>query len=178
MVLERWRGRQSENAAAAALYLCLVEQARHPCFYRDHQIPDSVDGRYEVIALHVFLVLHRLKSSNPATHGLAQKLHDHFFADMDRCLREMGAGDLGVGKRVKRMAEGLYGRISAYEAALSDDGAAASALRRNLYGTQPEVSDRTIEAMMDYLRRQAAALAEQETSDLQAGRVSFLPGDA
>ena len=120
----------------------------------------------------------RVKSSNPATHGLAQKLHDHFFADMDRCLREMGAGDLGVGKRVKRMAEGLYGRISSYEAALSDDGAAAAALRRNLYGTRPEVSDETIEAMVDYLRRQAAALAEQDTSDLQAGRVSFLPGDA
>ena len=142
MMLERWRRRRSENEVAARLYERLVEQARRPGFFRDLQIPDSLDGRFEMIALHVFLVLHRLKASGADTRTLAQALHDHFFADMDRCLREMGAGDLGVGKRVKRMAEGLYGRIPAYEAALGDDDAAAAALRRNLFGTLPVATGR------------------------------------
>ena len=137
-MLERWRRRRSEQEVAAQLYQSLVTQARATGFYRDCQVPDSVDGRFELIALHVFLVLHRLKASYPATHALAQALHDYFFADMDRSLREMGAGDLGVGKRVKRMAEALYGRIPAYEAALCDDNAAAEAFRRNLFGTLKE----------------------------------------
>ena len=175
MILERWRRGRSEQEVAAGLYESLVAQSRCAGFYRDFQVPDSLDGRFEVIALHVFLVLHRLKADNPATQKLAQALHDHFFADMDRCLREMGAGDLGVGKRVKRMAEALYGRIPAYESALTDDQAARQALRRNLFGTLATVEDRSLQAMAGYLRAQVTALAAQETSALQAGQVTFLP---
>ena len=175
MVLERWRRRRAEQEIAARLYDRVVAQARSEVFYRDFKVPDSVDGRFELIALHVFLVLHRLKASYPRTESLAQDLHDRFFADMDRSLREMGAGDLGVGKRVKRMAEALYGRIPAYETALRDDAGAREAFRRNLYGTIDRVDEGCLEAMVGYLRAQVRALEDQNTDDFLVGEVRFLP---
>ena len=83
-----------------------MAQARQPGFYRDCGVPDSVDGRFELIALHTFLVLHRLKADATDTEALGQALFDVMFQDMDQSLRELGAGDLGVGPRVKRMAQG------------------------------------------------------------------------
>ena len=99
-----------EQVAADKLYRSVVSQARRPEFYLLVGVPDSLDGRFELNALHVFLVLDRLKQDYPRGAGLGQALHDVFFADMDHSLREMGAGDLGVGKRVKKMAQGFYGR--------------------------------------------------------------------
>lgn len=109
--------RSGAPSRAIGLYRAIVIQARQTVFYSVHGVPDSVDGRYEMIALHVFLVLQQLKASGEG--GLAQDLFDTMFADMDQSLREMGAGDLGVGRRVRAMAEGLYGRIAAYEAGLA-----------------------------------------------------------
>ena len=136
MVLRDLFKRSYDSGPTRQLYKIVVAQARNPGFYRDCAVPDTLDGRFEMIALHLFLVLHRLKGGDPATAAAAQDLHDLFFADMDQSLREMGAGDLGVGKRVKQMAKGFYGRIAAYEAGLEGDGdALEQALRRNLYGT-------------------------------------------
>jgi len=175
MLFDHWRRRRMEEEAAERLYEALVKQARSGAFYSDCQVPDSVDGRFELIALHVFLLLHRLKASYPETSRLAQTLHDRFFADMDRSLREMGAGDLGVGKRVKRMAEAFYGRIPAYEGALVDDDLAEDALRRNLYGTLPDATPVALKAMTTYLSSQVAHLSGQDTAALMAGQVAFLP---
>ena len=175
MLFDHWRRRRTEEAAAERLYEALVTQARSSGFYSAYQVPDSVDGRFELIALHVFLLLHRLKASYPDTRRLAQSLHDRFFADMDRSLREMGAGDLGVGKRVKRMAEAFYGRIPAYEGALADDDLAADALRRNLYGTLSDVGEDSLRAMTGYMAAQVACLAGQDAAALMAGEVTFLP---
>jgi len=175
MLLDHWRRRRSQEEAAGRLYDAAVKQARSSAFYSDCQVPDSLDGRFELIALHVFLLLHRLKAAYPESRSLAQALHDRFFADMDRSLREMGAGDLGVGKRVKRMAEAFYGRIPAYEGALADDGLAEAALRRNLYGTLPEVAPASLLTMAAYLRAQVSALAAQDTAALCAGEVEFPP---
>lgn len=175
MLFDSWRRRRSEKDVAGRLYETAVTQARKSRFYSDCQVPDSLDGRFELIALHVFLLLHRLKQSYPETQRLAQALHDYFFADMDRSLREMGAGDLGVGKRVKRMAEAFYGRIPAYEAALADDDVAADALRRNLYGTLSDVEPRSLQAMVAYLRAQVSTLGAQKATELLAGRAEFLP---
>jgi cytochrome b pre-mRNA-processing protein 3 len=141
-------------------------------------VPDNLDGRFETLALHAFLVLRRLKSDpSPAATGLSRALLEAFIADMDRSLREMGAADLGVGRRVKAMAQALYGRIKAYESALQEPGNAAleAALRRNLYGTlgAPRLGD--LAAVARYVRRQHAALAAQPLAQLQAGRVEFAP---
>jgi len=141
-------------------------------------VPDSLDGRFETLALHTFLVVRRLKSDpSRAAKRLSRALLEAFFSDMDRSLREMGASDLGVGRRVKAMAQALYGRIKAYEAALEEPGDAAleAALRRNLYGTlsMPRLADLAVVAR--YVRRQHAALAAQPLSELQAGRIEFEP---
>src|SRR5581483_7180724 len=136
MLSRLFRRGAGQEPPAALLYRSVVEQARRPEFYAAFGVPDTVDGRFDMIALHMFLVLHRLKAADP---DLGQALFDTMFADMDRSLREMGAGDLGVGRRVRAMAEALSGRIAAYDAGLSaDDAALAGALRRNLYGTVPD----------------------------------------
>jgi cytochrome b pre-mRNA-processing protein 3 len=167
-----------ETRAAEALYRGIVEQARSPGFYASLHVPDSLDGRFETLVLHVFLVARRLKlETAEAASGLSRALLEAFIADMDRSLREMGAADLGVGRRVKSMAEALYGRIKAYEAALAEpgEGALEAALRRNLYGTlgMPRLSD--LAAVARYVRQQDAALAAQPLSSLLAGHVDFVP---
>src|SRR5262245_1412590 len=140
---------------AAPLYAAAVAQARQPAFYAQQGVPDTVDGRFELVALHVFLVLQRLKAE-PQAAPFAQGLFDTMFGDMDRNLREMGVGDLSVGKKVKAMAQGLYGRIAAYETGLTEgDAALQGALRRNLYGTLPDAAAPTeaqLAAMAAYLR--------------------------
>lgn len=165
--------RNPHRAAGHALYGAIVARARDPAFFLSWSVPDTIDGRFELIALHAFLVLNRLKADHAATAALAQELFDIMFADLDRGLREMGAGDLGVGRRVKEMAKGFYGRIVAYEQGLAGpDAALAAALRRNLYGTVGP-TDEAVAAMAGYLRREAAALAAQPLADFFSGKVNF-----
>lgn len=160
---------------AGAVYQGIVAQARQPAFYAEHGVPDSVDGRFELLALHAFLVLRRLRLGGEQAAGLAQALVDGLILDMDRSLREMGAGDLGVGKRVKTMARGFYGRIAAYEAGLDGgDDMLGAALERNLYGTT-RAAPATVAVMAAYMRREAAALEKQGLLDLLAGKVAFGP---
>ena len=166
-----------EARVASALYAAVVAQAREPRFFSALGVPDTLDGRFESVVLHVFLVAQRLKSEpSKAATGLSRALLESFVTDMDRSLREMGAADLGVGRRVTAMAEGLYGRLKAYEAALAETGDAAleAALRRNLYGTLDTPDEAALTTVCRYVRRQHAALANQTIAALQAGRVAFL----
>jgi cytochrome b pre-mRNA-processing protein 3 len=104
--------------ATRAVYEAIVAAARRSAFYADFGVPDTVDGRFDMIALHGFLVLQRLKGELE-TESFSQALIDEIFRDMDRSLREMGAGDLSVGKKVRKMAEVFYGRLEAYREALA-----------------------------------------------------------
>ena len=120
-MMRRWREKKAMQEAAAALYRSVVEKARFPRFYSGAGVPDTLDGRFELIALHAFMVLRRLQGrSGTNRQSLAQALFDTMFADMDRSLREMGAGDLGVGRRVKFMASSFLGRVKAYEGGLDN----------------------------------------------------------
>jgi cytochrome b pre-mRNA-processing protein 3 len=162
--------------AAELAYRRVVEHARRPAFFVDGGVPDTIDGRFELICLHAFLYLHRLKREQPQAARVGQRFFDLMFADFDRSLREMGTGDLSVGREVKRMAAAFYGRIAAYEEGLAaDDSVLQSALARNLFGTAP-ASAAQLEAMAGYLRREAARLHGQDTAALLAGDVTF--GDA
>ena len=173
MALGGWFRRNPWEEPADALYAKLVEQARRPEFYAHCRVPDTIDGRFDLIALHLFLVLHRLKRDHPDSADLAQAVFDRMFHDMDQSLREMGAGDLGVGRRVKAMIQGLYGRIAAYEAGLGQpDETLQAALRRNVYGTAEPPLD-CLEALTAYVRRQTVSLAEQSYAGLAAGEVYF-----
>lgn len=166
--------RPDPNAAIAQrLYEAVVVQARQPVFFAEWEVPDTIDGRFETVALHAHLLLRRLKDGSPETAPLAQALFDAMFADMDASLREMGAGDLGVGRRVKQMATGFYGRVAAYDAGLAGGAAVlAAALRRNLFGTVSP-SPGALAAMADYVTRAAAALARQPLERIAGGTVAF-----
>ncbi len=172
-MLKRLRGRKAVRESAEALYRAVVEQARSPAFYSDAGVPDTLDGRFELVTLHAFMVMRRLQAEPDRTGVLAQALFDTMFDDMDRSLRELGAGDLGVGRRVKFMASSFLGRIKAYEGGLDGgEDALRSALVRNLYGTVPAPADGA-SAMARYTRHQLEALETQPLDDLVAGRVRF-----
>ena len=172
-MLTRLFGSNRRKDAARALYAGITAQARRPAFYSACGIPDTLDGRFELVALHAFLVLHRLKRDRGASAEFAQNLFDVLFLDMDVSLRELGVGDLGVGRRVKAMAQGFYGRCAAYEAGLEQgEETLVAALRRNLYGTV-DPGGTELRAMAGYLLREAAGLATQDLDGLMSGRVVF-----
>jgi cytochrome b pre-mRNA-processing protein 3 len=162
-----------ERTAAELAYRRIVEQARRPGFFLHGGVPDTVDGRFELICLHAFLYLYRLKGEQPRSARHSRRFMAAMFADFDRSLREMGTGDLSVGREVKRMAEAFYGRFAAYEAGLAaDDAVLRPALARNLFGTAtPNPAQLT--AMTRYARRQAAVLRQQDTGALLAGDIVF-----
>lgn len=116
-----------------AIYGTIVAQAREPAFYRAYGVPDSVNGRFDMVLLHLWMVLRQLRSGPDK--ALPQALFDHFCSDMDANLREMGVGDLSVPKRMQAFGEAFYGRSAAYDRAL-DEGLEplARALDRNIYG--------------------------------------------
>ena len=166
--------RNPVREAAERAYDRVVQQARRPEFFSRLNVPDSVDGRFELICLHAFLYLRRLKREGELAAPMGQRFFETMFTDFDRSLREMGTGDLSVGREVKRMAEGFYGRIDAYERGLvQGDAVLADALQRNLYGTTPITAAGCIAAMAAYVRDQAVRLDDQSAPALLAGEIDF-----
>jgi cytochrome b pre-mRNA-processing protein 3 len=138
-----------------AIYGMIVAQAREPLFYKHLGVPDTVDGRLDLLILHLWLVLRRLRDVE-AGRRLSQALFDHFCADMDANLREMGVGDLTVPKRMQKFGEAFYGRTAAYDLAWSEsEGRLADALQKNILNGQHPESARRLAA---YAASTAAAL--------------------
>jgi cytochrome b pre-mRNA-processing protein 3 len=161
---------QSEGRA---LYRQLSAHSRLPVFYTRYGVPDTLDGRFEMLCLHAYALFHSLKGKGADAEALSQAVYDAMFSDLDGSLREMGVADLGVGKRIKAMTEALNGRIQAFDRAFAAEGLALDeAICRNVYGTvtpaEPEVR-----AMADYLRRIRVALAGTSIADLCAARLSL-----
>lgn len=160
---------RKKESPALPLYEAIVAAARHPVPYASWQVPDTVQGRFDMIILHLFLVLGRLKGEDDA---LAQNLVDDFFADMDRSLREMGVADVSVGKKVRKMAEATYGRLLAYEkAAVVGPADLAAAIARNLFpdGGADQGSTR----LAAYCLAERARLREVQLQQLKAGAAGF-----
>lgn len=176
MLFARDSKRRHRDRAARALYEGIVAQARLPVFYAVFNVPDTVEGRFDLIVLHAFLVMRRLGlETGPLAEEArvtSQALFDLMFADFDQNLREMGVSDLAVGRKVKGLAEAFYGRVAAYDAALAAtrDDPLPPALERNLYRGAPGAPAGEAAA---YVRRQAAVLDGQGAADLLAGRVVF-----
>ena len=175
--------RTPEIPVAEKLYGAIVAQARTPAFYAALGVPDTPLGRFEMIALHAYLLFRRLKTGGPEDRALAQGVHDVMFADMDRSLREMGVGDLGVGKRVKKLATNLYGRIAAYDEGMDngepdrgeiDEGALVAALTRNVFAEAAEGAARPV-ALAAYVQAQEAVLSDQSRAAIHGGEVHFGP---
>lgn len=163
-----------DNHVAHDLYVSIVAQARLPVFYEAYEVRDTPEGRFDLVALHTYLVIRRLLDREEETADLAQSLFDLMFADLDQNLREMSYGDTGVAKRIRKMAEGYYGRVKAYdEGLLADDPAVLEdALDRNMYRDTVQ-SAGTLTAMAAYVRAQAANLDGQDVDAVMAGKVSF-----
>jgi cytochrome b pre-mRNA-processing protein 3 len=173
MILRPFR-RSAENRTIAALYGMIVAQARSPAFYADFGVPDTVQGRFDLIVLHLVLVLRRLARQDGATHTLGQRLFDTFCRDLDGNLREMGIGDLAVPKRMRRFAEAFYGRQAAYLSAIdsADEQVFANALARNILGTAG-IDDNRAARLVRYARAAARQLEAQEEGALSRGEVAF-----
>jgi cytochrome b pre-mRNA-processing protein 3 len=132
-------------------------------------VADTLDGRFDMIALHTYLVLDRLKGVEPQ---FRQALVDEFFRDMDRSLRELGVGDLSVGKKVRKMAESFYGRVAAYDTALAAGGdALVSAVARNVFPEEPGAAGAA--PLAAHVIAQQGHLARQEASTIAGGQVNF-----
>lgn len=176
-LLSMFRRRPHERAGFA-LYGAAVAAARDPLLFARLGVPDTVEGRFDLISLHVALLIRRLRAdSDPRGAALAQAVFDAMFADMDLNLREMGVGDLSVGKKVRQAWEAFHGRALAYEAALdgADAPALAEALARNVWrGAAPEGAAL---ALARLAAAQAAHLAGQGLVPLLAGRADFLPAE-
>ncbi|GHF29059.1 ubiquinol-cytochrome c chaperone [Kordiimonas sediminis] len=140
----KWLFKSSHNKVLAySLYTRLVEQSREAVFYETYHVCDTLDGRFDMIVLHMFLFLRRLEREGPETQDIRQMMMEAIIADMDRAIREIGVGDMGVGKQVKKLGAGLLGRIDAYGKALDaadKEAQLEAALIRNLYRDAEEHS--------------------------------------
>ncbi|HLH95350.1 MAG TPA: ubiquinol-cytochrome C chaperone family protein [Xanthobacteraceae bacterium] len=164
--------RGSRDDSIAALYGTIVAQARAAPFYRNCGVPDTVNGRFEMLVLHLVLVLRRLEPEEQARR-LGQALFDWFCRDMDGSLREMGVGDLAVPGKMRRIGEAFYGRQAAYAAALSapDASLLAAALERNVFA---EADSRPgADMLAAYARAAAAKLAAQSLQAICRAEFAF-----
>ena len=156
---------------ARALYRQVAERARHPILFTVYGVPDTIDGRFEMLCLHAYALFHGLKGRGADAEALSQGVYDAMFADLDGSLRELGAADLGVGKRIKAMTEALNGRIQAYDR----DPELEQAVRRNVYRTATP-SDDQVRWMAGYLRGIRVVFVHASFDDLRTARVmSLLP---
>jgi cytochrome b pre-mRNA-processing protein 3 len=172
--------RRPHERAGFELYGAAVAAARAPALYLRLGVPDSMTGRFDLVALHVALLIQRLREdADPRGPALAQAVFDAMFADMDINLREMGIGDMSIGKRVKRMWEAFHGRALSYAAAMqaADDPALAAALARNVWEGQVDGAAPGPRALAAIATAQAGHLAGQGMAALLAGRVAFLPAE-
>lgn len=180
MPFRRLRDRRRRERVAHDLYTAVIHQSRVADFYTELGVPDTLDGRFDLIVVHAFLVMRRLKQAAGGqadeAREVSQALFDLMFDDMDQNLRELGVGDMGVGKRVKQMARAFYGRVAAYEDGLASAAAAelGAALLRNLYGTvEAPPPPAVVDAMAAYVRRQDGLLSGQDEAGLLSGAVTF-----
>jgi cytochrome b pre-mRNA-processing protein 3 len=166
--------RKPHERAGFALYGAAVAAARDPVFFESLGVPDTLDGRFDLVSLHAGLLVCRIsRDADPRAKNLAQAVFDAMFADMDVNLREMGVSDLAVGKRVKRMWEAFHGRAQAYDAALqaADRPALEEALARNVWrGEAPAGAAARLAGQSEAI---AAALAGQPFTSLVAGDARF-----
>jgi len=179
MILSKFR-RSPHARSIAALYGAIVAQARTTTFYTDYGVPDTLEGRFDLIVLHLVLVLSRLeRCADSAAQGLGQALFDEFCRDLDANLREMGVGDLAVPKRMQAFGEAFYGRRAAYLESLADTNEQAfeKALARNIFPGDSKGSGGPAR-LARYARGVGQNLDAQQEGALACGEVVFPAPDA
>jgi cytochrome b pre-mRNA-processing protein 3 len=173
MLLDRLFRPRPALVAGRALYARAVEQSRSPALYSEFGAPDTVEGRFEVYSLHVVLLLDRLRGHGELATEVSQSLFDTYVKGLDHALREMGVGDLSVGRKMRKLGEAFYGRGKSYEtafAALPDTAALEALLIRTVYA---EAEVHPVGKLVDYILAQRAALEDQPLERLLAGEVDW-----
>jgi cytochrome b pre-mRNA-processing protein 3 len=156
-----------------ALYAAVVEQSRTPALYDALGAPDTVEGRFEIYTLHVVLLLDRLNQAGEGAKAVSQALFDTYVKSLDDALREMGVGDLSVGKKMRKLGEAFFGRVKSYHAAfaaLPDGGPLRDLLTRTVYA---DAEAARAPALADYVVAQRAHLAAAPAAEVLAGRVDW-----
>ena len=163
------------------IYLDVVAKARQPGFYLDFSVPDTVEGRFEMIIVHLALLFHRLRNEDERARKAAQTVVEAFFNDMDRSLREMGIGDTSVPKKMKKLGKAYNGRSLAYFKALDEDDrdAFSAAVLRNVMaldaGTETDAQISGARAIADYAFATAILMQSLPVSDILSGKLQTAP---
>ena len=173
MLLDRIFRPKPAVIAGRSLYAACVDQSRSPRLYSELAVPDSVEGRFEAYTLHVVLIMDRLVNQGAAAAQTSQALFDAYAQALDDALREMGVGDLSVGKKMRRLGEAFFGRVKNYHGALAALPATDNLdalVRRTVYA---DVETPPVEDLIRYILRQQEALSIQSLERLLAGEVSW-----
>jgi cytochrome b pre-mRNA-processing protein 3 len=173
MIFNLFRRAPREDDSITSLYGTIVAQGRAPDFYQNYGVPDTVNGRFEMIVLHAVLLLRRLDAGPEPSRRLGQSVFDMFCSDMVGNLRELGVGDLAVPRTMRRIGEAFYGRQQAYAAALAaaDDAMLVAALARNVFATSEPAAG--AERLARYVRAAVRNLEAQDEAALGRGDVAF-----
>ena len=167
-------GRGRHERTGFELYTASVAAARAPYFYEELGVPDTLDGRFDLVGLHAAILIRRLRSLPPPGVAVAQAVFDAMFSDIDMNLRELGAGDVTISRNMRAMWEAFHGRATAYEAALSapEPAALEAALARNIWrgGSAPAAP-----RLAEIVRGLVAQLDGVPSGELLAGRFKFAP---
>lgn len=166
----RFRNPTVPRGTIEAIYGMIVAQAREPAFYASLGVRDTVNGRFDMLILHLWLVLRRLQAVEGGN-NMSQALFDRFCADMDDNLREMGVGDLTVPKRMQAFGEAFYGRSAAYDLAFeAGEEELAQALSKNVFNGEAPDSARALAA---YMRTASENLAKLDDTSIRKGTWTF-----
>ncbi|MEQ8479885.1 MAG: ubiquinol-cytochrome C chaperone family protein [Hoeflea sp.] len=174
MIWSLLKRKKSNQALVARQYETITGAARSPVFYDRMGVPDTVMGRFEMIAIHLVLYLRRTALAGEAVQGLAQEVLEAFFEDVDHSIRELGIGDMGVPKRMKKFARMFYGRANSYGEALEarDKNALSAALSRNIHPEGGSDAPST-EALADWMMKMSDELSNAGEDTLAKGRLAF-----
>jgi cytochrome b pre-mRNA-processing protein 3 len=164
------RARSNNTRKARELYGAVVAQARRPAFYRDFGVPDTMAGRYEMLALVTFQLLERLRAEGASVTDMSRLTLENLFTDVDDNMREIGIGDLSVPKNVKRAAAGFYERAQAYRPLLEAGDGTGLALALARFMQQREAADAGMRALAAHLLAERRAMAATGIDAVLAGR--------
>lgn len=172
MIFGLFRRRDPNADMVDRLYAAVAGRSREPAFYREGRAPDTVEGRFDLLVIHAFLTLRRLKALPAPGPDLAQDLVDAIFKHLDHALRELGVGDVVVPKRMKTMASAFFGRAKAYEDALNGAEPLEDAILRNVYAGAADLQSEAAQ-MARYVRDSADAFDRVGFDDIAAARLPF-----
>ncbi len=182
MLFSLFQWNSGENKAAKRLYDSIVKQARQKEFYSSYSVPDTIEGRFEMVALHLFLFVQRLKNENLKDHKVGKLVLETFFSEMDATLREMGVGDMGVPKKMRKISDSFFGRAYSYSEALESGELERlkKAIERNIYAyyqgdrkIEGNYSENDLTSVAEYIVESYKTVCKNPIEELLGGTIHF-----